>query len=192
MGIHLPREPTGTVDFGVDWTMATKADRVEVVVDGEAYPMSVLIGDPSGWAVYSTRLSLSPGCHEYYFLGSAGGLTHAFPQDGSYTFGGCDNDDPEAAWVERQLSSDPPATDADDDTAGEVDDAGDDDDDDDDGPSDDDDDDDDDDGYAATEPTRAGGCATAPSLGVSGWVAWLGFALRRRRAAAALRSDARG
>mgnify|MGYP000173616290 CR=1 FL=1 len=172
MGIHLPKNPSGEADFGVDWTLTEAPDAVFVVLNGERHDLDAFIGDPSGWSGWSARLPIASGCNEYYFVGEAGGLAQTFPEDGSYTFGGCADDDSEAGWADGQLdweddggtvpddepTDDDGTTDDDDDDAA----AGDDDDDDSD------DSDDGDDGTATEDAyafESAGGCSTAGTTG---------------------------
>ncbi len=175
MGIHLPKSPSGQVDFGVDWTLDEAPDALFVVVDGERVDLSPLLGDPAGWSVWSARVNVGGGCHEYYFVGEANGSKQTYPEDGSYTFGGCANDDVGAAWINSQAAYEAPSEpgDDDDDPSDPV---GDDDDDDDGETSGDDDDDDDDD--MATMPTPTG-CSTAPAAG--GLAIALALAMIRRR-----------
>ncbi len=104
MGIHLPRNPGAEVDFGVDWTLDGAPEAIFVVVNGERHDLSSFVGDPSGWSGWSIRLPVNGGCTEYYFVGEAGGVTQTFPQDGSYTFGSCANDDAGAGWVSGQTA----------------------------------------------------------------------------------------
>jgi hypothetical protein len=184
MGIHLPANPSGEVDLGVDWTLNEAPDALFVVLDGEAHDLEMFIGDPNGWSGWSTRLAIGTGCHEYYFVGEAGGVVQTFPEQGSYTFGGCTNDDPGAGWVSGQLDwvedspPDPGTTgdDDDDDPTG---------DDDDDGPTGDDDDDDptedaEEEEDFQIEPSK-GGCSTAGVGGSTGLLALVLLGYRRRR-----------
>jgi len=106
MGIHLPEDPGAEVDYAVDWIMTEAPSAVYVVVNGERHDLDRFIGDAGGWSGWSARLPVSGGCTEYYFVGEAAGLMHTFPEEGSYTFGSCANDDAEAGWVARQLDWD--------------------------------------------------------------------------------------
>ncbi len=174
MGIHLPENPGSEVDFGVDWTMDTAPDAIFVVLDGKAHDLELFIGETDGWSGWSTRLPIGGGCHEYYFVGESGSLVQTFPQDGSYTFGGCNDDDAGAGWINGQLDWESDST-TDTEPAG---------DDDDDVPTGDDDDDDggDDDVEEDFNVERSsGGCSTAGVSGGSlGRMALLLVGMRRR------------
>ena len=172
MGIHLPVNPTDNVDLGVDWTLSTAPDAVFAVVDGERFDLDLYRGDPSGWSVWSTRVSIGGGCHEYYFVGESAGIVQTFPEDGSYTFGGCSNDDPDAGWIASQLpwEEDVIPTGDDDDDDAPI--SGDDDDDS--APGDDDDDvsSDGTDSESLSgdfDPSEAGGCGCTSGTFAGGW-----------------------
>ncbi len=101
MGVHEPQVPSpgDTLTFYVDW-LGDTPQWIKVFVDGEPRSMELLYGEESQ-GVYSATLS-SPegGCHEYWFQANEGDVW-AFPETGSYTFGGgC-----ETAWVDAQVDA---------------------------------------------------------------------------------------
>lgn len=106
-GAHLPTVPVDEVDLVAIFYRADAAapDRFEVVLDGEAHPLSLALGAEAagGWSV---RLPVADGCQTYYFEAESAGETTRFPETGSYGWGACTFDDPDAAWIATQVEPD--------------------------------------------------------------------------------------
>ena len=80
-------------------------DALTVVLAGEHFDLAKEYGSKQmgTWTV-SLELNDPTVCHEYYFQGVlSNGEIVRFPEEGSYGFGGCAFDDPEAEWLEGQL-----------------------------------------------------------------------------------------
>lgn len=189
MGIHVPANPSGTVQLGADWAFEVGPDALYAVLDGERHDLSLFVGDPDGWSAWATEVSVGSGCHEYYFVGEAQGQRQTFPESGSYGFGACSFDDPGAGWLSGQIpladegDPDPGTTGGTDRPPSDGPDAPDEGDDDD---TTDDDTTDDDDGTTSSDAgddaaPAAMGCSTTPGLPVRGGLFLALIALIRRR-----------
>ena len=128
MGSHSPEEPgtTDEVTFSADFhsTAGVPPEALAVVLNGASFPMNLVRGEPqegsyavtiqlgslqqegtgSNWWVAQTP------CMQYHFevLPAAGTAPEgAFPERGSYGFGGCVWDDPIAKWASQRAASAP-------------------------------------------------------------------------------------
>jgi hypothetical protein len=110
MAAHV-REGGRTVVFADWWDGGGQPpDRYEVVVDGVAWPLGLLWGEP-GQGIFATPLDLGDDCHLYYVEAERNGVITRFPEQGAYGWGDCGWDDPGAAWTasrpERVTAGDP-------------------------------------------------------------------------------------
>jgi hypothetical protein len=121
MGLHLPENPSGSVDFYVDFSSGGAPDSVSVVLDGVDHALGLEWGEPDR-GVYSGSVSSDSSCHLYFFRAVTGdGAEHRFPEDGSYGWGSCAWDDPTARWIGvQQDDGGTGPTDTDTDTDGET------------------------------------------------------------------------
>jgi len=103
MGLHFPSDPEDEVVFRVDWTGETAPDALVVVLDGWPLEGELEYGVPEN-GVYATTVLLDAGggCHAYWFKALLDGEETRFPEEGSYGWGDCAFDDPDARWVDRQ------------------------------------------------------------------------------------------
>jgi len=108
MGVHVPPIPTvgETVTFYADYG-GTGADRMEVVLTGQAHEMDLILGTESQ-GVWAVDLEMPDGihhgdrCEQYYFQSSDAAGQARFPETGSYQIGrDCDN--PNHGWVPWQF-----------------------------------------------------------------------------------------
>jgi hypothetical protein len=99
MAAHV-RESGRTVVFADWWASDGEApDRYEVVVDGIAWPMGLLWGEP-GQGIYATPLDhLGDECHVYFVEAERAGVITRFPESGAYGWGDCGWDDATAEWT---------------------------------------------------------------------------------------------
>ncbi len=106
MGLHLPERPGATVDLAVVIEAPGDPDALYVVFDGDRHDLTHVFGS-SDLGVWAVELAPAEGCHEYYFVLEieVGGQPYSetFPEDGSYGWGSCVFDDPEAAWIDNQI-----------------------------------------------------------------------------------------
>ena len=128
MGSHSPEEPgikdgvTFTADFHS--TSGAPPEAVVVVLNGASFPLNLVRGEPheGSYAVTIQLGSLQQEgtgpnwwvaqtpCMQYHFevLPAAGAAPEgAFPERGSYGFGGCVWDDPVAKWASQRAASAP-------------------------------------------------------------------------------------
>ena len=111
MGIHAPVEPTGEVEFYVDWQDAAPPSELRVVLNGEPLDLAVAWGtERQGVFTGSAEVSGLEGCGQYYFRwATASGAAGTFPETGSYTFGDCAATDEQGAgdlidgWTGSQM-----------------------------------------------------------------------------------------
>lgn len=91
MGTHWPLDALSSVEFYTDWHDSAAPERLVVVVDGRAEPMTLEYG-AEDMGIYMAEISHeNAGCHEYYFAWeTAEGVSAVFPETGSYLYGdGC-------------------------------------------------------------------------------------------------------
>jgi hypothetical protein len=114
MGLHVPENPgSGEVTFHADHAGTGAPTRFEVVLDGTAIGLALAFGTPTS-GVYSATADPGSGCHTYYFEVEDASGTTRFPEDGSYGWGSCAWDDPDAKWIAEQVEPEPPDTGGDD------------------------------------------------------------------------------
>lgn len=101
---HEPAEPRGSVTLWADtWNSHGAApDAVEVVVDGEALPMTLQWGRTSQ-GVWVVDTEGDGRCTPYFVEARWGDRVVRWPENGSYAWGRCDFDDPDAGWLDVQL-----------------------------------------------------------------------------------------
>ncbi len=105
MGSHMPTDPDSEVRLVADFHVAEGVApvRFEVVVDGEPHALELIVGTEDRGAWW-TSLPAGDGCQLYYFeVEVPSGQTARFPEDGSYGWGDCSFDDPDARWSDTQI-----------------------------------------------------------------------------------------
>ena len=130
MGSHAPQEPgvQGEVTFSADFhgaSLHAPPEAVMVVVNGASFPLALVRGAPQEGS-YALTIQLGSlqqegtdsywwvsqtPCIQYHFevLHAAGAQPEgAFPERGSYGFGGCVWDDPVAKWSSQRAGSTTP------------------------------------------------------------------------------------
>jgi uncharacterized protein YkwD len=89
-GIHFPGAPAAgaSVTFGTTYFDAGGAapSRVAVVVDGSCSALTLARGTAARGA-YEAKLSLTAGCHSYFFLATAASTTATYPDVGALQVG---------------------------------------------------------------------------------------------------------
>lgn len=102
MGLHEPEDPSSSVELLVAVHDDAEPIQVMAVLDGDELPLDLVYGTAQR-GVYAGTSSTDPSCHSYYFLTIAGdGTEHRFPEQGSYGWGDCAWDDPDARWLASQ------------------------------------------------------------------------------------------
>ena len=103
MGIHLPAEPQGEVEFLVDWG-GEDLSSFGVVLNGELYELDLQWGSENQ-GIYGVDVSLgTASCLTYYFRAESAGELIYWPEEGSYGWGDCAFDDPLASWIGKRAS----------------------------------------------------------------------------------------
>lgn len=103
MGLHLPKNPGNRVEFIADFFHRSAPHAVEVIVDGQPYPLDLVLGEPDAGVYWAKVPTPAGSCHEYYFAATNSAGTVTFPQDGSYGWGNCTWDDAGARWLDGQI-----------------------------------------------------------------------------------------
>ena len=102
MGLHTPELPSTTVGFLADWEDRAP-DSVEVIVDGQTYPMTLAYGTERLGVFEATDIEIGEGCHSYWFNWVIDDRSGSYPELGSYLFGvGCGPD----TWTIDRASAD--------------------------------------------------------------------------------------
>lgn len=101
-GTHAPEAPTNDVVFRTVWRAPEAPDALDIVLDGDPIPMLLETGAPES-GLYVAVVASGSGCHTYWFRGVLGGVEVAFPEEGSFGWGDCAWDDPEARWMATQV-----------------------------------------------------------------------------------------
>ncbi|KAH3744538.1 hypothetical protein Pelo_14052 [Pelomyxa schiedti] len=77
-----------SAEFWANWYHPSLAPTVHKVnVDGTCYDMAVGLSQTANNTAYTHSMSLSTGCHNYYFVFSDGTTEHTYPSAGSLTTG---------------------------------------------------------------------------------------------------------
>ncbi len=105
MGVHTPETPSSEVAFLVSYG-GTRPDKVDVVVNGDAWRMDVRWGE-AGRGIYAVDVPVGSGCYAYHFEAQTGEGMERFPEEGAYGWGDCDFDDPDAGWFSHDTIAGP-------------------------------------------------------------------------------------
>ncbi len=100
---HSPQSPSDEVTVYADWQDSEAPELLELILDGEARPLSLAWGEEEqGLFGDVAPLSDDIDCHQYYVeWRSTSGAAGRFPEEGSYTFGsGCTDDH---GWIPSQM-----------------------------------------------------------------------------------------
>lgn len=102
-GLHLPESPVDEVQIAIDvWVTTSSLEQAVAVLDGVEHPMTLRAG-VDGRGVYAATIATDGACHTWFAEVTAqGGAAVRYPEDGSYGWGPCDWDDPDARWVDWQ------------------------------------------------------------------------------------------
>lgn len=102
MGVHLPEEPVDEVRLAVDLQVSVPVEAIYVVLDGARIDLELALGAETR-GLWTVDVPVPEGdCHVYYFVAEVGGHVEKWPETGSYGFGTCAFDDPDAAWLATQ------------------------------------------------------------------------------------------
>jgi uncharacterized protein (TIGR03382 family) len=101
---HEPAEPRGGVSLWADtWSEHGDApDSVEAIVDGEVVAMDLAWGTVAQ-GIWVADTEGDGRCTPYYVEARWGEEVVRWPEHGSYAWGRCDFDDPDAGWLDLQL-----------------------------------------------------------------------------------------
>lgn len=109
MGVHLPPNPTTEATFVADFRNEDgfHPEKMDVVVNGESYPMFVKWGE-ADMGVYTTVVEVDKApCHAYFFRSIVDGQETRFPEEGMYGWGDCIYNDWDAQWFAQQWLDEP-------------------------------------------------------------------------------------
>ena len=102
MGLHTPKNPSGSVLLLVDYSADSAPDTVYGILNGVEHQMSLWYGSADS-GVYAVDPTTGESCNTYFFVAlGAEGEVGRFPEDGQYGWGDCNFDDNAAQWVSGQ------------------------------------------------------------------------------------------
>lgn len=106
IAVHEPREPRSEADILMDvWSPeGTPPDRVEVVLSGETWPLTLTHG-AAGAGIWSATVPADGRCTPWFVEATWGTRVERWPEEGSYAWGRCAYDDVEAGWLALQVEA---------------------------------------------------------------------------------------